>query len=235
MISSRFTGRLAAAAITAAIAAASAAPLAAQAFEGRMTLSLSTPTLQSESTVFMKGQSFKSIPRAEAAGAVLGVEGGYPIVDFKAQKLYVVSPKDRYYMTLPLSQLTGPIDKVAVKVKRSGRTDVMVGHPVEEWVLDDPSVRTQAGIWATADLKPGFNFLLSLQKSSPVDGLLLGRMAKVLVGQGVFPLAAWVRDASGASTIEMRILSMEPGAVPDAEVAVPSGYAKMSDTLKRKK
>jgi hypothetical protein len=222
-------------ALVAAALGATLAALPAQSFEGIVTMSMASATLKSEAIGYMKAQGFKILPKTETGVEVNGVTGGYPIIDFKAQKFYIVSPKDKYYMTLPLGQLTAPIDKVAVKIKKSGKSDSILGHKVEEWVLDDPASKAQAGIWATADFKPGFNFFISLQKTSPVEGLLLGRMAKSLVAQGLFPLGAWAKDASGATAVEMRILSIEAGKVADSELAVPEGYGKMSDALKKKK
>ncbi len=227
--------RILRAAIAVAALSAAVAALPAQSFEGVITMSMASATLKSEATGYMKAQGFKILPKTETGVEVNGISGGYPIIDFKAQKFYIISPKDKFYMTLPLGQLTAPLDKVAVKVKKSGKTDTILGHKVEEWVLDDPASKAQAGIWATADFKPGFNFFISLQKTSPVEGLLLGRMAKPLVAQGLFPLGAWAKDASGATAVEMHILSIEPGKVADSELAIPEGFAKMSDVLKKKK
>lgn len=205
---------------------------AAEGFEGTIQMLFATPTLKNEATGFIKGRSFRVQPKTYIQ--TNGVEG-YPVIDFAAKKFYIVAPKEKYYLTLPLAQLEAPIDKVTVKVKPSGRTDSILGHPVEEWVLDDPSSKIAYSVWLTRDFKAPFNILISLQKTAPVEGLTLGRMAKILIAQGMFPLSATARDASGRVTLEMRVLAIEPGKVDAKDVAIPEGFAKMSDVLKAKK
>jgi hypothetical protein len=214
----------------AALITAFAAP--AETFEGTMQMVFATPTLQNEATGFIKGLSFRVQPKTYIQ--TNGVEG-YPIIDFAAKKFFIVAPKEKYYLTLPLAQLEAPIDKAAVKVKASGKTDSILGHPVEEWVLDDPSSKIAYSVWLTRDFKAPFNIFISLQKTAPVEGLTLGRMAKILIAQGMFPLGATAKDASGKVTLEMRVLAIDPGKVDAKDVAIPEGFAKMSDVLKTKK
>jgi len=206
----------------------------AQTFEGTLSLSIVSTTVTSEAQGYMLGQSFTIRPRTTVV-AVEGIEGGYPIIDFAAGKFMIVSPKDKYYLTLPLGQLTAPIDKVAVTPKKTGRTDVILGHPVEEFALDDAATKFSYRMWATRDFKAAFNFYLSLQKTAPNEGLVLGRMAKAVIALGYFPMGAAAKNDKGVQTLEMRVLSMEAGK-PDATLfAVPAGYGKMSDMLKKKK
>ena len=204
----------------------------AETFEGQLQLSFSTPTLKNEATGYMKGLSFKILPKATAK--MEGVEG-YPVIDFASGKFMLISPKDRYYLTLPLAQLQGPIDKVSIKMRKSGRTDTILGHAAEEFVVDDPVKKLSIAVWATKDLQTGINFFLSLQKIAPNEGVILGRMAKELIAQGYFPLGATAKDAKGLVTLQMAVVGISPGRVDDREFAIPEGYGKMSDVLKKKK
>ncbi len=204
----------------------------AESFEGTIQMAISTPTLKNEATAYIKGMAFRIQPKA--AVQMEGVEG-YPIVDFEAKKFYIVSPKDKYYVTLPLSQLEAPIDKAPVKMKQTGRTDAILGHGVEEWALDDSTFPYTVSVWATKDYQAAFNFLISLQKTAPNEGLILGRMGKALISQGWFPLAATAKDSAGAVTLEMRVLEITPKKVDAKDVSIPAGFGKMSDMLRKKK
>ncbi|MEI6875570.1 MAG: DUF4412 domain-containing protein [Spirochaetota bacterium] len=206
--------------------------LQAEPFEGTIQMAISTPTLTNEATGFIKGLAFRVQPKV--AIQTNGLEG-YPIIDFGARKFYIISPKDRYYLTLPLSQLEAPIDKVAVKLRASGKTDSILGHSVVEYLLDDPSSKATYSVWATKDFQLPFNILISLQKTSPIEGLTLGRIGKALVGMGLFPLGATAKDASGSTVVEMRLIGIAPRKIDPKEVAIPEGFSKMSDVLKAKK
>jgi len=214
------------------MALAAIGPAIAATFEGVLTMSIETSTQQNEATGYMKGLKFRLEPKA--ALKTSGVEG-YPIIDFGQKKLFIVSPKDKYYLTLPLSQLEASIDKVAVKIKPSGKTGSILGHQVEEWLLDDPSSSVSYSVWVTKDFSPPFNQLISLQKTEPVYGLTLGRMGKLLFQKGLFMLGASATDKSGKTLVAMKMLSVEERAVSDNEVSIPEGFKKMSDVLKAKK
>jgi hypothetical protein len=204
--------------------------LSAEGFEGGFSSSISAKGSVTESDGVLKGQMVKVVPR-KAVEIEKGVEG-YPIIDFARKKITIVSTKDKYYLEMPLDQYTKAIDAKAVKVRQSGRTDTLLGHAVEEWLLDEPSTGLEISLWATREYSVGVNLFISLQKLYPNEGLVLGRMGKAVIGQGFLPLKATVSDKSG-TLLAWQLVSLQPGAVKDSEFAVPAGYGKMSDVLKK--
>jgi len=204
--------------------------LAAADFEGTFSSSINAKGTVTESDGVLKGQIVKVVPR-QAIEIEKGVEG-YPIINFTAKKITLVSPKGKYYLEMSLDQYTKTIDAKAVKVRLSGKTDTLLGHAVEEWLLDEPSTGLEISLWATKECSVGVNLFISMQKLYPNEGLALGRMGKAVIGQGAMPLKATVSDKSGTLLV-WQLVSLQPGAVKDGEFAIPAGYGKMSDVLKK--
>jgi hypothetical protein len=222
-----FAARLALAAI---LVFGPACLLAAADFEGGFASSITAKGAVTESDGVLKGQIVKVIPR-QAVEIEKGVEG-YPLIDFARKKITIISPKNKYYLEMPLDQLTKAIDAMTVKVRKSGRTDTLLGHAVEEWLLDEPSTGLEISLWATRDFSVGVNLFISLQKLYPNEGLVLGRMGKAVIGQGLLPLKAVVSDKTG-TLLAWQLTALSPGTVKDGELAIPAGYGKMSDMLKK--
>jgi|GEM_PF-3019232 len=221
-----------------ALSAIAAVLLSAQAyaadFEGKIEISISAPSSSAAAVGYIKGSLLKIMPE-ETAHLDNGVEG-YPLIDFGKKTITLISPKEKYYMDMPLSQLENAIAKQGVKIKRSGLTETILGCAAEEWILDDTAAYPgTASLWITKDVSLSFNLLVSLQKSYPAEGLVLGRMAKELVAQRAFPLKAVVKDKDGKEKLRWQVLSLAGKELDEAELAVPKGYGKMSDVLKKNK
>ena len=209
------------------------ASVAAETFEGTLDLSIATVAQNTNATGYMKGPHFKILPKT-ALKMDGGVEG-YPMLNFETLKMTLVAPTDKYFLDLPMASLQTPIDKAVVKYKKSGKTDTLGGHPAEEWVLDDPASPCSISLWTTKDFAPSVNFLISVQKSVPNEGLILGRMGKDLVAQGYFPIKAEAKDAKGTVTVAMLVSNITPKKLDDKEFVIPDGFIKMSEFLKKKK
>jgi hypothetical protein len=207
-----------------------AALLAAADFEGTFTAAIDIKGTVTESSGWLKGQKAKIIPK-QAIEIEKGITG-YPIIDFAKKKITLISPKDKYYLDMSIEQFTKAIDAQAVKVKASGKTDTLLGHPVEEWLLDEPGSGLEISLWATKDFTVGVNLFLSLQKLYPNEGLALGRMGKEVIAKGLMPVKATVSDKTGV-LLGWQILAAKPQAVKDEEFAIPAGYGKMSEVLKK--
>jgi len=207
--------------------------LYAKDFEGKLELSIEAPGSSATAIMFIKGTLLKVVSK-EAVKMENGVEG-YPVIDFEKKKITLISPKGKYYMDMPLSQLENSIAKQSVKPSKSGLSDVILGLQAEAWILDEASSQVEAEVWATKDLRVGFNILVSLQKTYPEYGLLLGRIGKALADQGCFPLKATVKDKKGTQRLAWSVLGFEEALLADSEFAIPEGYGKMSDMLKKAK
>lgn len=205
--------------------------LAAVDYEGTFTAVITTKGKTTESSGVLKGKMAKIIPK-QAMEIEKGVEG-YPIINFAKKKITLISPKDKYWLDMSLDQFIKTIDAKSVAVKQSGKKDTLLGHVVEEWVLDEPASGLDISLWATRDYSVGVNLFISLQKLYPEEGLALGRMGKIVIDQGCLPLKAMVKDKTGAIILEWQIVAATPGPVKDDEFAIPAGYGKMSDVLKK--
>ena len=205
----------------------------AQTFEGTLEMAISTQAQKTDATGYMKGLHFKILPKAN-----LKMEGGvegYPMLNFETKKVTLLAPTEKYFLDMPMASLEATIDKAIVKFKKSGKTDTVSGHPVEEFVLDDAASKYSVSLWATKDFASSVNFLISIQKSVLNEGVILGRMGKDLIAQGYFPLKAEAKDAKGKVTVSMLVSNLTPKKLDDKEFAIPDGFVKMSDYLKKKK
>jgi hypothetical protein len=225
------------AALAFALAVGVCAAGSAKDFEGLAILRIEAKGNASESVGYIKGEKMKTVPSAagqalQAMQAEMGIDG-YPIIDFKAKKVSIVSTKDKYYLDMALDPFIKAIDQKAVKVKRSGKSEVIAGHEAEEWVLDEAADGVRISLWATKDYSLGINIFVSMQKLFPVEGLALGRAAKAVIAQGLMPLKATASGADGVTTLAWEVRELTEKKLADSELAIPAGYDKMSDVLKK--
>jgi hypothetical protein len=206
---------------------------AAKDFEGRAEISVESDASTALSTAYIKGLRVKLLPKQEIKVENLGE--GYPVIDFEAKKLTLVSPKDKYYSEMSIDQFMKNIDAKAAKVRKGGKADAILGLPVEEWLQDEDSGGMRIVIRATPVYSLQSNLFLSMQKLYPAEGLLLGRAAKAVIERGLMPLEATVFDSSGKARLVWRVLELAEKSLGDGEFAIPAGYGKMSDVLKKRR
>jgi hypothetical protein len=124
---------------------------------------------------------------------------------------YRLDPARRVYVESPYDYSQSAKPDAGSAWKKVGRSDTIAGHACEvlETTPTAPSKAHQEACLA-GDLKtPGFG-------SSDVTGLSDARMRLVYY------------DASGAETQRTEVVRVVPESVADSELAVPSGYAKVS-------
>ncbi len=207
--------------------------LTAETFEGTLDMALTSVGQKTEATAYLKGLHFKLQPKT-ALKMDGGVEG-YPVVNLETKKVTLMAPKEKYYLDMPIAAMEAALDKAVVPYKKTGRTEVIQGYSAEEFVLDDPKRGITASLWATKELTTAINMLISIQKAVPNEGVVLGRINKDLVAQGYFTLRAEAKDAKGVVTVQMELKAITAKPVADAEFAIPAGWVKMSEYLKKKK
>jgi hypothetical protein len=198
-------------------------------FEGVVEVTIVAKGETSQSTVSIKGSKVR-VDSKLTAQIQEGVEG-YPVIDFEARKITMISPKDKYYLDMGLDPFLKSIDAVEVAARKSGKKQALLGCEAEEWV--GAADAGAASIWATKQYSPPGNLFVSLQKLYPSEGLLLGRMAKAIIAQGYMPLKAVVTDKQGKALLDWELVSMTPKSLEASAFAIPSGYGKMSDVLKK--
>lgn len=209
------------------------ASLAAATFEGTLTIAIEAPQITNDITASIKGQKAKITPRVTMK-AENGVEG-YPILNYEAMKVTMVSMKDKYYLEMPLAQMENTIADLVVKMKKTGKTETILGYSAEEWTLDEKNKDYTISIFATKDIALGLNILISMQRFSPNEGVVLARMAKDIIAKGYCPLRVVVKGTKGDIRLQWHVDKVTPGAIDESAFQVPAGYSRMSDVLKKNK
>ncbi len=200
-------------------------------FEGTIELSIKAKELTTVAQGIIKGPMAKILPK-ETIQLEGGMEG-YPVINFEKKKITLISTKDKYYLDMPLASFESAIAAKPAKIKKTGQTDTLLGYAAEEWTLDDPAGEFTVSVWVTRELSLSVNLMISLQKTIPVEGLLAGRVAKALTDQHLFPLKASIKTKAGIETLYWQILKLNVQPVADTEFAIPAGFGKMSDVLKK--
>lgn len=200
---------------------ASSAPARAKNFEGelryRMTSSQSKEP--ADLSYWIKGDRIRYEWRSESKkGAAAG------IIDGRKKKVFVLMPEQKMYMEWPMESMRKEAaeaesgERKRPDLKRTGRTDTILGYRCEEWRLDDEDGSTE--IWATRELGSFLGFGSRGREEAPP-------WEKDAATRGLFPLKVLHHDPKGKETMTMVATKIDKKTVPDSSFAVPAGYKKM--------
>lgn len=200
------------------------AALAADSFEGKVTLAMSSP--KGKSTVInyeMKGH----LMRIDMENAPVTT-----VMDINKREMTMFMHEQKMYMTHAMPQvdpnkMQGKASEA--EIEDTGRTEEILGYKCNEFIVRDG--KTVTNLW----LAHGLGTFMGLNQGNGGGNPFMRRGARsanaakweeVLKDKGGFPLRVITHDASGKESFKMEAKKIEPGSVPDADFEPPPGYQK---------
>jgi hypothetical protein len=207
---------------------AAAAAAGAEPYEGELKIEIKGRDLDNSVAAVLKGNKAKLVP-----SVMKGEIQGYPLLDFEAKKVRVVSLKDKFYMEMSLEMMERRLAEKTLGIKGTPAREKILGHDAEEWTAADPESGLEIRLWGTRELQSKVNFLVGMQRAGP-DGLVVARAARELLMQGLFPLRLTAKKKDDPQELVWRVVELKPGRVEDATFEVPPGYQRMSQMMQKK-
>lgn len=210
--------------------------LFAAAFEGKVTMKMSSSQDKGEPTVMnlsLKEGFYRmdmSAPEKKGESTAMAT-----IMDLGKLEMYILMPEQKMYMLHKLTPPQGSKDKVEtssdVTVERTGKTENILGYKAEQYL-----VKTQDGsteIWATDQL--GTYMGTSAGKSGGGGGIMGRRSSnrsaaqaweKAFTGKDFFPLRVTTLDKKAKESFRMEATAIEKQTLDSSLFAPPADYQK---------
>lgn len=139
------------------------------------------------------------------------------LVDMAARQITKLMPDKKAYLTIELPDLPKTVDVKNSQLKRTGKTQVILGKTCEEWVYKNPKAKVT--LWAV----PGMgDFMVMTNEVRPTETWMGAIKAKNL-----FPMKVVNQDAAGKTAFTMEVTKIEEKALEDNLFEIPKDYKKM--------
>ena len=193
---------------------------AADAFEGRLTLAITSGKEPAQVINYaIKGSAMRidlEIGKGESFASIL---------NFERNEMLVIMTAQHMYMTMPLGAIETKVHKTVGKssatLEKTGKTETILGYSCEQWLIKDQSNTTEA--WVA----PGFGNFMGLGGGNPMGGKRqVSAWEAELKGKGGFPLRVIERNASGKEISRLEATKIEPGSLPAGHFEPPAGFQK---------
>lgn len=208
-------------------AAEANALVAADAFEGKVSLAITTEKGRTQTLNYsMKGQKLRM--DIETEGKAMA-----NIMDMEKLEMLVLMPEQQMYMVMPIKK---PVEQAMAKqgestadIEVTGKTDTILGYKCEQLLVKDKGTVTE--MWVAS----GLGTFMGMGSGGGGGGLFGGRKGsgpaaakweEALKGKSGFPLRVISRDAKGKESYKMEATKIEPGSLPDSLFMPPAGYNK---------
>jgi hypothetical protein len=212
---------------------AAASTSAAEAFEGKVTMTVSTGKGESHDINYsIKGHKCRIDMSGKGHQAAT-------ITDLEKMESIILMPEQQMYMVMPIKQ---PVEKAmakandtAAEVERTGKTDAILGHKCEQILVKDKERRTTTELWVAKDLGAFMGMGNGGGGGNPMGGMFGGRKAaspqaakweEILKDGGGFPMRVVTTDAGGKNSYKMEVTKIDSMSLPDSDFAPPAGYQK---------
>jgi outer membrane lipoprotein-sorting protein len=199
--------------------------LAADAFEGKVSLAMSAEKGKSQTIDYtMKGQKLRMDINAEGQKMT-------NIMDMTKMEMTMLMPEQKMYMVhsikKPVEQAMEKQGESTAVIEVTGKTETILGYKCNQILVKDKGTVTE--MWAAEGL--GAFMGMGGGGGSPFGGkkgaASAAKWEEALKGKGGFPLRVVTLDAKGKQTFKMEATKIEPGPQPDSAFVPPSDYQKM--------
>lgn len=197
---------------------------AADSFEGKVSLALSMGRQKAQTMSYaIKGQAIRMEMTAEGQSVA-------SIMDLNKSQMLVLMPDQQMYMVMPIkppAETAQQAMQQGAEVKKTGRTETILGYTCEEYIAQDKGTTTE--IWLAEKLGSfmglgsGGNPLMGGGKAKPANS-----WEEQIKGKAGFPLRVVSKDAKGTETFRMEATKIEPGSLPASLFVPPAGYQKFA-------
>jgi len=202
---------------------AAANAFAADAFQGKVSLAITTSKGRSQTLNYsIKDQKLRTDMDAEGKAFT-------SIMDIGKLEMLMLMPEQKMYMVMPMKK---PVEKAMEKQREStaeievtGQTETILGYKCSQILVKDKGAVTE--MWVAEGLGV-FMGMGNQGGGGPFGGrsAASAKWEEALKGHGGFPLRVISRDAKGKEGFRMEATKIEPGSLPDSLFIPPAGYQK---------
>ena len=149
------------------------------------------------------------------------------ISDAATNQTTMINRRSHTYSTMPTPAGAGGAGQITAKVKDSGQTKVIQGHPARRYMMSatmasQPGTVIQGDIWAAQDLP---------RPSLPTTGqggpfAVFQNLLSKVKGFPLKTTLAVTGSPLGSTTVTTSVVSVSKATLPASDFAVPAGYAK---------
>jgi hypothetical protein len=161
-----------------------------------------------------------------------GEEGGKIIFRGDKQVLWIVNDEQQMYLELSLKDKTTKKEQPQAErsksnVKKTGRTQTILGYECEEWLAEDGNEVTT--MWGTTKLGNIYQGIVKAMggMGGPGSADNMPDWQKEIMDKNFFPLKVEVKK-NGKTTSSQEITKVEPKALPASMFEPPAGYQKQA-------
>ena len=180
-------------------------------FEGAITMHIHSQVGESDLVIETKDDKM----RFEAGGR-------HMLYDPKTSTVAMVDDESKTYTPIHFEGSGAPQANTSpetAQIEKSGKHETIAGIDCERWTAHDNGKRSEVCI------AQGIAFF---DLGSLKSGKGSGGLAKELREKKLFPLRDVEYDASGKELSRMEVTKVEKKSIPDADLEVPKGYAKIA-------
>lgn len=194
--------------------------LRAQAFEGVIEFTATSPEGTIPITYLVKGNNV----RVETEGRP-GMKAVF-LIDVKANKSLMIVDAMKMYMETPQSA-TEDSAKPKSEITKTGKTQKILGYECEEFLVKDGE--QESDVWVTKALGSFELFRMggNRQRSNAEA------WQKAIGGKGGFPLLATTKSG-GKDQSNLKVTKVEKKSLDDSIFKIPEGYQKFDSSMMRR-
>jgi len=194
---------------------------AAETFEGRITMKLTSGGKSNEVAYATKGSRMRMEMNAEGKSVVT-------LLDLKEKEMIMLMPDQKMYMVMPLRDVPG-VDKVDAAaadttLEKTSETETILGYKTTKYIARSKEQKEPVEIWAAEGLGSFFN---------PSDLNVMGAKRKAplwekeLREKGFFPLRIVTKQKKGRED-RMEVIKLDKTALPESLFVPPADFKKFS-------
>jgi len=199
---------------------------AADAFEGKVSLAMSSGKKQSQTLNYSIRQDAMRIDMTADGGKSFAM-----IMDLKKLEMTMLMEEQKMYMVMPMKQtIEKAIANADIKdpdIEKTGRTETILGYKCDEYITKDKNTTTE--VWIAHGL--GAFMGMGENGGGGMGGMFGGKKKaggweEKFKGKPGFPLRVISRDAKSKETFRMEATKIEPGSLPASLFQPPAGWQK---------
>jgi hypothetical protein len=182
-------------------------------FEGEMTRNIMTPESSATAQYLIKGNKARiNIETKNEKQSMLVDKAAHQVTKFMAEK--------KTYVTVEIPDVPKSAGAKGAALKRTGKTQVLLGKTCEEWVYKSPQEKVT--LWAVSGLGEYMGMTSAIrQPEAWMDAVR---------AKNLYPMKVVNQDASGKTVYSMEVTKMEEKALPDDPFNIPKDFQKMDLT-----
>ncbi|GAB1488184.1 hypothetical protein MASR2M8_06290 [Opitutaceae bacterium] len=196
---------------------AATASLSAQAFEGRVTMTMKEGSSKPMVVNYaMKKDLIRFDMKADKG------ETASSIMNFAKKEMIMLMPSEKMYMVMPMQDLANAAKTAAETtspLEKTNETEVILGYTCTKYIARDKDSVTE--IWAAEGIG-----MFAMGSANPMKPSPRNAWEAELVEKGFFPLRVIGKNNRGREQFRLDVTAIDKQSLPDSEFIAPADYQR---------